>query len=516
MSSHHTPQSITRFRYILTVIDPYYKTLAQFLARRSFSVGGSNYSFSLLILFSLFLLLYHLNSTYLTNWDEAWYAAIARDMATSHDFITPTYNGRVWFAASPLYLWLLAFWFQLTHFNVAGVRLISTFFTLGSVVLTYLIGLRLTNRRTGLIAGFILITSIGFLYRARTGNLDTPLTFFHLLAVFSWLQGRHHPRWYWGIGLASALGFLTKNIFGLLPLSLLLLTPFSAAIPTLLIFFLAVLPWPLLAYSRHGMAFVRSHLLQYAFSKMSNSDPTPGAGFWWYFLQLKPGLKLWVLFLPIAFTLPLVQFVRNSSIIRINSILIRTIRKLFPYLWLLLPLIALSFTALKNNWYLIPFYPAAAIVIALFWDHLIKLEIIKYWQQLVIGLIVAIGLFNISLYWHQFVVPETVAAEARLSSLAGQLAPPSNPIMLDDAYQPIAVFYSNHRVYPLRYSRAYESLVGDPELSVATASGARLVLTNQQNLDQLLTAFHHPQYMTLQTADDKLLIRLSFPNDSNQ
>lgn len=457
-----------------------------------------------LLLFSAFLLLYHLNSTYLTNWDEAWYAAIAKNMATSHDFITPTYNGRTWFAASPLYLWLLAVWFQFTHFNVSGVRLVSVIFTLGSVFLTYLIGTNIKNHRTGLIAGFVLTTSIGWLYRARTGNLDVPLTFFHLLAVYSWLRGRQESRWYWGIGLASALGFLTKNIFGLLPLILLIFTPLSAALQTIAIFFLIVSPWPLLAYSRHGIDFIKSHLLQYAFSKMANSNPTPGAGFGWYFLQLKPGLKLWILSLPFAFLVPISQSFRLKHLSKSTFL---------PYIWLILPLAGLSFTALKNNWYLIPIYPAAALIVALFYDQLIDFKPVKIWRHLITGLVVATGLINLTLYWHQFVVPETVAAEVHLTTKASSLTPPEQSIMLDDTYQPIAVFYSDRHIYPLRYSRAFESLGGDQQLQTATASGARLVLTNHQTIDQLLTAFHQPQYMTLATAGDKLLIKLIFPAD---
>lgn len=46
---------------------------------------------------SFFLLFWKLGENKLTNWDEAWYGAVSREMSISGNFITPKWNNAGFF-----------------------------------------------------------------------------------------------------------------------------------------------------------------------------------------------------------------------------------------------------------------------------------------------------------------------------------------------------------------------------------------------------------------------------------
>lgn len=67
--------------------------------------------------------------------------------------------------------------------TIAAVRLTNVVFALGSVYLTYRLGVLLKNRQTGRLAGLLLTLSFGFLTIAHEGGEDMPALFFVLLAL---------------------------------------------------------------------------------------------------------------------------------------------------------------------------------------------------------------------------------------------------------------------------------------------------------------------------------------------
>lgn len=448
----------------------------------------------LLVILSVFLFFWKLDSTYLTNWDEAWYASIARNMAKSGDYITPIYNGKIWFAASPLYLWLEAIWFKLFGVSEFGTRFFSALSSVGSIILIYLIGKKLFSRNVGIIAGLVLTSSIQFLYRGRTGNLDATLTFFITLAIFAFLKARKKPKWYAIFGLSCAFAFLTKGVFGLLLLPLFLFMPKRFRLTTFLVFLLTILPWHFMAFVRHGQGFIDYYFKQYMFSKASVANPVSGTDIFWYIGAFKHGLKIWFLFLFPALLFAFYKAKKNKNL-------------RYLLLWFLLPFLILTLARMRNDWYLIFLYPAAALIIGYFLE-----KIGKATKNSVVFTIVAMGVvFNLYRYQSFYIVPETVAAEVTLASLAKSKTSKTETILLDDNYLPVAVFYSDRLVVPLRYSRAKEALVSDQSLKATTQGAKRkLVLTNIETISQLINRLNNPDYEVLKKADDKILIEINF------
>ena len=475
-------------------------------------------SFIGLLLLASALFFFQLNVTHLTSWDEAWHAVMARNMARSNDFITPVYNGQVWFATAPFYIWILAIWFKLTNYAIYGVRFFSALAGFSTVYLTFRIGSILKNRKTGLVAGLIIATTIQFLFRARQGNLDAPLAFFNTFAVYCFLRGKDNPKWYWGIGLSTALGFLTKSVLGLFPLGLLMFIPKIHAIKSLLIFVFVASPWHIIATFLHGKRFLNHYFLQYVLTKATNGQASSSSDLFWYINVLKHGLKLWfVVFMPLG----LVFFFKISHDIKRHAKKIKnySIELLLPFFWVVIPFTVLTFAKLRNDWYIISLYPGIAILIAVTAESLVSFvskklpvseKIIK--NLYVLGCI-GIALTNAIIYRQMYMVPDTTSDEALLSSKAQELLNPNDTLLLDDNYLPVALFYSDRLVNPLRYSRAYESLVQEESLKIATESGARFVLTNTQTFPQLHERLHFPEYETIQKAGDKMLLKLEYSSD---
>jgi 4-amino-4-deoxy-L-arabinose transferase-like glycosyltransferase len=148
--------------------------------------------------------------------DEPRYAAIARAMLMSGDYITPRLNGVAWFEKPPLMYWIAALGYKLFGVNEAGARFPSALGATACVFLVYWCGRKLWDRTTGLLAGLILVTSIGFFAFARAASMDMPLTacmtmalVFFLLAINDTTGSRR--RYFYAFYAALGLGVLAKG-----------------------------------------------------------------------------------------------------------------------------------------------------------------------------------------------------------------------------------------------------------------------------------------------------------------
>ena len=143
----------------------------------------------LVIITISFFVFFKLGEAHLTNWDEAWYADIARNMAETGNIITPIWNNQAFFDKPPLYLWLSAVIFKLFSPTEFSARFLAALSGLGIGILVYSLGRTLFNKEIALLSLIILFSTIGFLYRTRTGNLDSLLTFWILLSIYSFYKG---------------------------------------------------------------------------------------------------------------------------------------------------------------------------------------------------------------------------------------------------------------------------------------------------------------------------------------
>src|SRR5437867_2031966 len=164
-----------------------------------------------------------LNSIGLIGPDEPRYAAIARDMLLTGDYITPRLNGAPWFEKPVLMYWLAAIGYKIFGINEAGARFPSALGATICVFFVYWCGRRLWDRATGFLAALILATSIGWFAFARAASMDMPLTACLTMALACFLVAFNDPTpqqriWFYAFYAALGLGMLAKGpIAALLP-----------------------------------------------------------------------------------------------------------------------------------------------------------------------------------------------------------------------------------------------------------------------------------------------------------
>src|SRR5213592_663552 len=174
-----------------------------------------------LALFCYVLFFHGLGGIGLIGPDEPRYAAIAREMAMSGDYITPRLYGTPWFEKPVLVYWLASTSYKLFGFNEAAARLPSAVAASICVFFVYWCGRKLWDAWIGLLAGLILATSIGFFAFARAASMDMPLAACLTTALVFFLFGvndvdRRRRLWFPAFYAALGLGVLAKGPVALL------------------------------------------------------------------------------------------------------------------------------------------------------------------------------------------------------------------------------------------------------------------------------------------------------------
>src|SRR6185503_3307199 len=99
--------------------------------------------------------------------NEGRFAEAAREMIVRHDWITPHVNLVPYLTKPPLTSWLAGLVFLVTGPSEWG-RLVPIVSAVVTIMLTCGLGARLYGARTGLVAGLMLATMLGFVLEART------------------------------------------------------------------------------------------------------------------------------------------------------------------------------------------------------------------------------------------------------------------------------------------------------------------------------------------------------------
>src|SRR3989344_4924691 len=180
---------------------------------------------TLLILFLSPLFFYKLGQSSLVSWDEAWYGGIAKNIVSTGNFWNLSFNGHDYFDHPPAGFWFIALSLKILGESDFAVRLAPAILGFTTLFITYFLGKELFNRIVGFSSALALSSAIWFLYRARSGNLDSILTFFFMLSLLLAVKASKDKKYLWPLSVSLVLLFLTKTI-----------VPF-VIIPSLLIIF---------------------------------------------------------------------------------------------------------------------------------------------------------------------------------------------------------------------------------------------------------------------------------------
>ncbi len=139
----------------------------------------------IIILFVSSSFLFFLNLGYRSLWgSEGRWAEVVRQMLITKDFFHPLINGEPYFDKPLFTYWAIAIFVPIfNNLNELVIRLPSALSALVAILCTFFLGKRLFSERVGLIGSFLLLTSWGFVFWARTAAADMENLAFILIAV---------------------------------------------------------------------------------------------------------------------------------------------------------------------------------------------------------------------------------------------------------------------------------------------------------------------------------------------
>ena len=334
--------------------------------------------FLLALLAALFLLawLFPTATRTLVRPDEGRYTEIAREMALSADYVTPTLNGLKYFEKPPLQYWATALAFKAFGQHEFTARLWSAVTGLLGLLFVWLAVRATAGSDLAWVATATLGAMCYYFLIAHINTTDMSLTAFMTLTLVGLMRGfgvvgqsQNATRaWMVAAWAGAALGFLSKGLIAIvLPGAIfviyLLITrqwhlltklewvwgPFA---------FLAIaLPWPILVQSRNPewahFFFIYEH-----FSRFSNSEHNRLGSILYFVPVLLVGFVPWTPALLAFFKSDGRQAVRNAyASATINVPLLLSI-------WCAFQFVFFSISQSKLPSYLLPITPAVAMLLA--------------------------------------------------------------------------------------------------------------------------------------------------------
>lgn len=316
----------------------------------------------LLLAAAAYLFFFHgLSSIGLLGPDEPRYAAVARAMYETGDYVTPRLHGMPWFEKPVLVYWLAAISFRIFGVGEFAARLPSAVSATVTLFLMYFVCRRLWGRATAVWASLILASCAGYLAFSRAGSMDMVLTACLAIAFLSFLMGcntRDSRRRWWFLAFYTFVGFgvLAKG-------------PVAILLPALSLFFylllqgrrdewkewypayaLAILvvaaPWYIAVIRANGYEFVQVFIINQNFERFTSTVHGHQRPFYFYLPDL--------MMLTFPWTFMLIPALRRT--------MDRNDRILF---WLaVVPVVFFSLSGSKLPGYILPSVPPIAILCA--------------------------------------------------------------------------------------------------------------------------------------------------------
>jgi 4-amino-4-deoxy-L-arabinose transferase-like glycosyltransferase len=334
-----------------------------------------------------------LDARHLLRSDEGRYAEIAREMFASGDWVTIRYNGLKYFEKPPFQLWMTALAFKAFGLGEWQARWWVAASGAAGLLLTALAARRWFGPRVGLLSALVLLAAPGWNVGSHFNSLDMGVSG-ALAAVLAGVLMAQHPQataaqrrhWMLFAWAAMAVAVLTKGLIGIvLPgLVLVVYTLWSRDLSLwgrlhivrgTLLFLALSAPWFVLVAQRNP-EFMQFFFIHEHWQRYTSGVHQRGAPAWYFVPQLLGGVLPWLGLLPGA-----VAAVRAEP----RAPGLQPLKLLAA--WALAIFVFFSLSSSKLPGYILPVYPALAVLLALALDRLSA----RGWsRQLVAALIVTV------------------------------------------------------------------------------------------------------------------------------
>ena len=320
-----------------------------------------------------FTALYLLIAGSSTLWDrdEPRYARVTVEMVESGNYLVPTFNGEVWFDKPILLYWLMSVPVRLLGPSEIACRLPAVFGTAVTLLLTFFIGKKLFDAKSGLWAEAILATTLLMLFVGSSALVDGIAMPFIVgaMAIFIVRQSNKIRAFdAAAIGVLMGLGMLAKGPLGLLPVFVMivvlwfgrenisgfirnLLLVLFAVIVAAGIFLLWAIPANRAADGELYRVFFGRHIIGRALSPMEGHGGNFLLYLPYYPAMIIAGFSPWVIFLPGAFSAIIGKRIGNAGA---RNILLS---------WITTTVVLMTFAATKLPHYILFVWPAMAVMV---------------------------------------------------------------------------------------------------------------------------------------------------------
>jgi 4-amino-4-deoxy-L-arabinose transferase-like glycosyltransferase len=381
--------------------------------------NSKRFLWSLGALFAL-VWLYVLDLRSLVPPDEGRYAEMAREMWLSGDWITTRLNGIKYFEKPPLQTWMNALSFGAFGLGEWQARLWTGLCGLGGVLFTGYAAHRVFGARAGFYAALVLGSSLFWVVSGQVNSLDMGLSGMMTMALGALLIAQRDDatataRRHWMLlcWAGMALAVLAKGLIGVvLPGAVLLLYSLLARDlgiwqrlhlgKGLLLFFAIAAPWFVLVALKNPeqpyFFFIHEHWERFVLKTHHRE------GAWYYFLVLlAPGVLPWLGVLPQA----LWRGARRAPGVFQPRLLL--------LIWAVFITVFFSASSSKLPGYIVPVFPALAILIAVHLENASRMQ-----RMLAAGVLILVGVAGMAALPHMI---ETAVAHPEERALLEAFQP---------------------------------------------------------------------------------------------
>lgn len=452
------------------------------------------------VLFTVYIFFFKLGNSYFENWDEAWYAEVTKQMIKSKDFFVLRYNGSIFLDKPPLNIWLNVLFSFIFGLNEFSIRLTSSISAVITVMLVFFFVKRKWGVLPSLIAFGAIILNNVYVWRGRTGNMDSLSTLLFMLIFFAILNKKENYTKYFIIGTLFGLLFLSKATLVYIPVTIWLISDLvyvKKQIKTRIkhylvtLFFALLFPaiWLLIGTLRTSSSFYEYYLFK-ADQGVANLNikffNTDYIHHLYYSLQRRP-----------------VIFLIFGTVFLLKSIKSKLSFLLLSFSYILV--IALSFTEKDNNWYLIPSMPFWAIIIGYGFYN-----IQNFLVKSKIGITLLFIFICASLYIYQKtyrvnIVPiinnQVNSNEVKIAKLFKQLSKKNEVGLRLDFSYPVMIYYSDRNF-------DYYVNMDEPLIRKIKKQNIRWVIGKNNRIEEFLKLFNEKIEFRKYNKNDEAIVEI--------
>ncbi len=464
-----------------------------------------------ILLLALVLRVFMSADMYLHEWDERFHAVVAKNMMvhplkpTLYDNPVLDYDHRnwasnhLWLSKPPLAFWAMGASMAIFGVNEVGLRLPSILFSLICVWLTMQIGTLLFNRKTGLLAGFFHAIH-GFSLELAGGivsadHVDVMFLMWVQVAVLFMIKfiKNENNKYLFTIGLCAGLAYLCKWIMALFVLLIWLgiyiyternlRKIISKTAVITITFLIVILPWQLFILYKYPKeaAWIFQQMFAPIQTVSSTTGHTGGITFYSMWMRIIFGELIyipviWLIFK--CFNIKIKGIFKTPSISRTMLFSKKRIHLWILFVWIFIPLILLTFSAMKKDAYLMISASAYFILTAFFVVYFLKIKNklhVKSWISysfvaLMILLPIRYSIERVKPFKERMKHPEW---RVRLSELDKQIPNTKNVILSGESHYLNAMFYHDFV--------AYERRLSEQEIEMVKGKGYRVFEYDEMN-----------------------------------